>query len=102
MHVFSANGAAFTASLGKRPRIDGTKTATALKARLNFLQKFLKNIRAIEAPLALTKHDMITSTRDECVHPIIRKLRREFLRESRVSRSETPIVDNATGTFARH
>jgi hypothetical protein len=49
MHVFSANGAAFTASLGKRPRINGTKTATALKARLNFLQKFLKNIRAIEA-----------------------------------------------------
>jgi hypothetical protein len=54
-YVFSANGAIFTISLGRRPRKHGKK-ASALKARFTSetsLSGIRKSIEATEAPSAL-------------------------------------------------
>jgi hypothetical protein len=46
--MFSANGATFTVSLGRRPRRHGKK-ASALKARFTAETKFVWNQKSIEA-----------------------------------------------------
>jgi hypothetical protein len=47
-YTFSAKGAAFTSSLGQRPRINGNPKTPALKARFRFGGKFdARNLGAV-------------------------------------------------------